>query len=116
MTACVQRYTYGDRVQRLNKNYGNLLDHIDLHETHGKGGPYTKALLDQMLAVKIQISDMVTESQCRVQKEQDNYNFCHVLMFEEKRLEGEIVNKALEWYDHAEEEEDRKERSGQEQK
>ena len=59
--------------------------------------PYTKGLLDQTLAVKIQMSDFVRKMGCPDEKEPET--LCLVLVMEEKRLEAELVTEALKWYD-----------------
>ena len=101
--------THSDRMQLLNEGYRNLRDNIAYHESHITG-PYTKTLLDQMLAVKIQVSDMVFDLGCREQKKHDD--ICYFLMLEEKRLVIEILNRKLEWYVDAEKEVERKAHSG----
>ena len=53
-----------------------------------------------MLAVKIQVSDLVVDLGCAKQEKKDN--ICYVLMLEEIRLELDILNKGMEWYVDAE--------------
>ena len=88
-----------DRFHQLDKDFRNLHDNLVHHETHVTG-PFTKALLDQMLAVKIQVSGLVVDLGCAEQTEKDN--ICYVLMLEEVRLELDIFTKGIEWYVDAE--------------
>ena len=53
-----------------------------------------------MLAVKIQVSDIVVDLGCAEQEQKDN--ICYVLMVEEIRLEYDILVKGMEWYVDAE--------------
>ena len=88
-----------DRFQQLDAGYRNLRDNLVHHETHVTG-PFTKALLDQMRAVKNQVSDLSIDMGCVEQKQMDD--ICYVLFLEEARLVYDILTKGVEWYVDAE--------------
>ena len=91
-----------ERFQQLDRDFHNLRDNIAHHETHVTG-PFTEALLNQMLAVKFQVSDIVADLGCAEQKPKEDV--CYVLELEQLRLEFDILTKGMEWYIDAEKKE-----------
>ena len=90
--------THGSRMQQLIEAERKLSHSLVYHETHVMG-PYTKVLLNEMKAVKVQIGKMRVELGCREQKEQDP--MCYILYVQELGLASQIVAQGLNWYDHA---------------
>lgn len=88
--------TLGTRMAQLSEGYHALITNIDRY-TSQTTRPYTKEILEQMVTVKNQMSEVVGEMGCLHEKEPEL--LCLVLVIQEKRLEGEIVTAALKWYD-----------------
>ena len=87
----------GGSFQQLLEAQSKLGDHIKHHEAHVEG-PYTKALLDEMKAVSIQISDVMEELGCRDDKQDE---ICVILWMQKLGLESQIVVEGTKWYDYA---------------
>ncbi|KAF6229492.1 hypothetical protein HO173_011532 [Letharia columbiana] len=88
--------TLEPHMRDLSIGYHALITNLRHHESQTTG-PYTKALLEQMVDVKTQISHMAREMGCL--DEMKPALLCMVMAVEVKRLEADIVTKALEWYD-----------------
>ena len=87
----------GGSMQRLLEAEQKLGDNIKHHETHDEG-PYTKALLNEMKAVSIQISDVMLELGCP-DKKQDR--LCVTLWVQQLGLTSQIAVQGLKWHDYA---------------
>ena len=91
-----------DRFPQLNESCSSLNNNVAYHQTHVTG-PLTKALLDQMVAVKTQVHDTAVDLGCAEQKRMEH--ICYVLLVEEMRLGTDIITQRTEWYSDAEKEE-----------
>ena len=89
--------TLRDSMQRLIEAEHKLGDNIKHHETHDEG-PYSKALLNEMKAVSIQISDVMLELGCPDNKQDP---VCVILWMQRLGLDSQIVVEGLKWYDYA---------------
>ena len=84
-------------MQQLLEAESKLGDNIKHHEAHDEG-PYTKALLNEMKAVSVQINDVMVELGCP-DKKQDPV--CVILWVQLSGLESQIVVEGMKWYDYA---------------
>ena len=98
-----------DRLQQLEEGFSSLINNIAYHQNHVTG-PFTKALLDQMTAVKTQVSDLAVDLGCAEQKQKDG--LCWILKAEELRLRYDIVTKKMDLYLDEEEKEAKKCKAG----
>ena len=89
--------TLSDSMQKLIEAEYKLGDNIKHHETHDEG-PYTKALLNEMKAVSIQIIDVMLELGC---PENTQDPVCVTLWMQRLGLDSQIVVQGLKWYDYA---------------
>ena len=83
-------------MQRLMKAQQKLIDNIKHHETHDEG-PYTKGLLDEMKAVKIQFSDVMVKLGCVDDKE----DLCVLLGIHEQAWAFQMVMERRKWHYYA---------------
>ena len=86
----------GGSSQKLLEAESKLGDNLKHHENHDEG-PYTKALLDEMKAVSIQISDVMDELGCPDDKQDE---LCVILWMQKLGLESQIVVEGTKWYDY----------------
>lgn len=78
----------------LSFKYDALVTEINQHAFHAVG-PYPKAIVEQMLLVKKQTSDMAEVVGCLAEDEASHV--CAALLIEEKGLAIQILTAELQW-------------------
>ena len=86
--------TLGPRMQQLSQGYHALITNMNQHSSHSSE-LYPKTILEQLVAVKVQMSDAIDEMGCRAENKEGL--LCTALLFEERRLEWEILSGDIKW-------------------
>ena len=83
-------------MQQLGEGYRALITNMNEHKSF-TSELYPTSILKQLVAVKIQMSDVIDEMGCR--HEQNDGILCVALLFEETRLELEILSADRKWHE-----------------
>ena len=86
--------TLGPRMQQLSEGYRALITNMNQHSSHSSE-LYPRTILEQLVTVKIQMSDVIDEMGCHA--ENKDGLLCTALLFEERRLEWEILSADQKW-------------------
>lgn len=85
------------RLERFLDAEDKMLVNIKHHEAHDKG-LYTKALLNEMKAVRNEISEVMVELGCPEQQEDP---LCSMLFMQALQLTTHLAYQKHMWHDHA---------------